>query len=261
MLKLMKYEFRKLRTALLVMLLVLAGLEAGFLIGIHAEKPDLTGISLGLITLLVFVVYAFILISGIVSYSRELKEKSGYLIFMAPVHPIGVVLSKLLFTVLATLAATAVFALAAYLDFRALFGTLEIDPDMLNKINLILRLGLSAGAGVQQILQRAGFLAVTVLIEVLLTMCAAYLAITLSATLLQNKKGSLRALISFALFAALSWGSGWLAQKLIYNRYSGAFATLDQLTGALEWSLALNLALCAAFAAASAWLLDRKVSL
>ena len=73
-------------------------------------------------------------------------------------------------------------------------------------------------ATVQQILQQAGFWTLTVLIEVLLTMCTAYLAITLSATLLQNKKGFLKGLISILLFVALSWGSSWLAQKLLYER-------------------------------------------
>ena len=95
MLKLMKYEFRKLRGALLSMLGILAVLEVGFFVGTNMEKPTMTGVSLGLLTLLVFVVYAYILLAGMASYSRELKEKSGYLIFLAPVRPIGVVLSKL----------------------------------------------------------------------------------------------------------------------------------------------------------------------
>lgn len=260
MLKLMKYEFRKLRGALLAMLGLLAVLEIGFLIGLRNEKADMTGICLGLITLLVFIVYAYILLAGMASYSRELKEKSGYLIFMTPVTPLGIVLSKLLFTALAALAATAVFGVAAYADYRALFSRLDIDPQYLDQINLMLRFGLNADASVQQILRYAGFSVVTVLIEVMLTMCTAYLAITLSATLLQNKKGFLRGLISLVLFAALTWGCNWLTNRLLY-RGVDASASLRQLTGAIGWSVLLNAALCAVFAGVSAWLLDRKVNL
>ena len=261
MLKLMKYEFRKMRATLLAMLGVLAALEVGFLIGAHREKAELTGVCLGLITVLVFIVYAYILLAGMASYSRELKEKSGYLIFMAPVRPIGVVLSKLLFTALAALVATAVFGVAAYLDIRMLLSRLDVDPQFLDQLNMLMRLGLNASASVQQILQRAGFFTVTILIEVMLTMCTAYLAITLSATLLQNKKGFLRALISLLLFVGLTWGCAKLTQVLLYDRLSGAYATMEQYENILGWSLLLNGGLSAVFACASAWLLDRKVNL
>ncbi|MBR1822387.1 MAG: hypothetical protein IJ769_12315 [Clostridia bacterium] len=260
MLKLMKYEFRKLRNTLFAMLAALAALEVGFFAGHAMEKPVLTSICIGLISMLVFLVYAYIILAGMASYSRELKEKSGYLIFMTPVSPLGVVLSKLVFTALAALAATAVFGLTAYLDYRYMFGRMNIDPDILNQINLVLRFGLNADADIWQILRVAGFSVVTVLNEILLTMCTAYLAITLAATLLQNKKGFLRGLISLALFTALTWGSGWLAQRLLYDRVDTS-ATLNQLTGLLGWSLLLNIALGAVFVAASAWLLDRKVNL
>ena len=106
----------------------------------------------------------------------------------------------------------------------------------------------------------AGFSAASVLLEVLLTMCTAYLAITLSATLLQNKKGFLRGLISFALFVALSWGSSWLTQKLLYERIRLG-AEINEFQAVFGGSLLLNFVLCAIFAGASAWLLDKKVDM
>ena len=109
MLKLMKYEFRKMRTTLLIMLAALAALEAGYLIGDKLHDYRVVGVSLGLLTALVFAVYVYILIAGIVSYSRELNDKTGYMTFMTPVSPLGVVSSKLLFTILAAVAATALF--------------------------------------------------------------------------------------------------------------------------------------------------------
>lgn len=260
MLKLMKYEFRKLRATLLAMLGALAALEIGFIAGIRLDKNGLTAVCITLISILVFVVYAYILLAGMASYSRELKEKSGYLIFMTPVSPLGIVLSKLIFTALASLAATAVFGLVAYLDFRYLVSRANIDPDIVNQLNMLLRFGLNANADLFQILRTVLFYAATVLIEVMLTMCCAYLAITLSATLLQNKKGFLRGLISLVLFALLTWGGNWLSQKLCYDHVA-VNASFEEFKTALRWSLLLNAGLCAVFTAASAWLLDRKVNL
>jgi hypothetical protein len=108
--------------------------------------------------------------------------------------------------------------------------------------------------------QMAGFTAASILLEVLLTMCTAYLAITLSATLLQNKKGFLKGLISIVLFVALSWGSSWLAQKLLYTRIEFG-AEIDEFKRTLGLSLLLNFGLCALFAGVSAWLLDKKVDM
>ena len=260
MLKLMKYEFRKWRVTLLALLAGLVGLELGFIAGVKLEKPTLMVVCLSLIALLSFAAFAYLVIAGIAGYSQELREKCGYLIFMAPVRSISIVLSKLLFIALVALTATALFGAAGWLDARYLLSKSDLDAQTLDSMNAMLRFGLKTDATVQQILQMAGFSAASVLLEILLTMCTAYLSITLSATLLQNKKGFLKGLISIVLFVALSWGSSWLAQKLLYERVALG-TTLEQFKATLGWSLLLNFALCALFAGASAWLLDHKVDL
>lgn len=261
MFKLMKYEFRKLRTALLAMLGTLVALEIGFLVGNGMHKNELMATSLALIALLAFIVYAYVVLAGLASYSRELQDKSGYLVFMVPVHTIGVVLSKLVFTMVTALVVTALFAATAWFDLRMVIQQADLDQETLNQLNMMLRLGLGANATIQQIMQAIGFGVLTVLIEIMVTMCTGYLAITLSATLLQNKKGFLRALISLVLFLALTWGSSWLTNKLLYSNFRATEATLSQLSGVLGWSMLLNTALSALFAGVSAWLLDRKVNL
>ena len=241
MLKLMKYEFRKMRTTLLAMLAGLIALQIGFVVGTHTDNNTVVIVCLSLITLLTSLVYA-------------------YMIFMTPVSPLGVVISKLLFTALAALVATATFGVAAFLDFRYIFQQANISKETMDQINMLLRFGLNANADLLQIVRIVMYYVCTVLIEVLLTMCTAYLAITLSATMLQNKKGFVRALISLVLFVGLTWGCSWVAQKLIY-----ANATIDkdlkQLSGYVGWSLLLNAGFCAVFTGASAWLLDKKVNL
>ena len=260
MLKLMKYELRKWRTTLLALLVGLVALELGFIAGQKLNKPELMTICLSLIVLLTFAAFAYLVIAGIASYSQELREKCGYLVFMAPVHPVSIVASKLLFIALMALAATALFGTAGYLDFRFLLDKLDLDARTLDSLNAMMRFGLKTDATVQQILQMAGFAAASVLLEVLLTMCTAYLAITLSATLLQNKKGFIRGLVSLVLFVLLTWGGSWLSQKLFYDGVA-AEITFEQMKRVLGWSALFNAALCAIFTAASAWLLERKVNL
>ena len=260
MLKLIKYEFRKWRTTLLALVAGLVALEVGFVIGVSMDKTGLMSVCLSLITVLTFAAFAYLLIAGIASYSQELREKSGYLIFMTPVGSLGVVLSKLLFIALTAVAAMALFGAAAYFDFRYLIGKLDLDAKTMDQINALLRFGLKTNATAQQIVRMAGFSMVSALLEVLMTMCTAYLAITLSATLLQNKKGFLRGFISFALFVALTWGCNWLAQKLVYDRVA-MDASLSEFATMIGWSAAFNFVFCALFAGASAWLLDRKVDL
>lgn len=259
MLKLMKYEFRKLRTVLIFMAVALVGLEAGFLAGDALDNYRLAGISLWLLTSLAFGSYVYILIAGIVSYSQELNSKTGYMTFLTPVTPMGVVASKLLFTVLTALAATALFGAAAYFDFTRVFHRLDVDPDALREFGFALSLvtrGL--GASVLRVLVNVAAAVGGVLIEILLVMCTAYLAITLSATLLQNRKGLLRRLATCLFFLALAFVTsrvhGWMA----WRADPETFADVARLLGA---QAAVDFAFCALFAGASALLLDRRVSL
>ena len=154
MLKLMKYEFRKMRTTLLAMLAGLIALQIGFVVGTHTDNNTVVIVCLSLITLLTSLVYAYIILAGMASYSRELKDKSGYLIFMTPVSPLGIVLSKLLFTALAALVATATFGVAAFLDYRYIFQQANISKQTMDQINMLLRFGLNANADIFQIFRK-----------------------------------------------------------------------------------------------------------
>lgn len=261
MLKLMKYEFRKWRTALLALLGGLVALEIGFIVGLKLDKMGVMGICLGCIAMLTFAAFVCVMLAGIATYSQELSQKSGYMTFMTPVPTLGVVVARLLYIALVSIAAMALFGAAAYFDVRILIGRANLDQDTLNQINLLLRFGLKANASVQQILLMAAYFAGMALIELMTTLCTAYLAITLSATLMQNKKGFLRFLVSGLLFVALTWGTGWITQRLFYDSINGASATFEQVRGILGWASLLNLAFCALFTWASAWLLEHKVNL
>lgn len=261
MLKLMKYEFRKTRTTLLIMVAALVALEAGFLIGDRIDDYRIAGICLGLLTALVFAVYVYILIAGITSYSREINDKTGYMTFMVPVSPMGIVVSKLLFTVLAALVITALFGGAVYYDYAQLFKRMELDGEAVEQMQFAFSMftgTLGNSFSLTRVILTIGFEVGTVLIQIMLTMCTAYLAITLAATALQNKKGFLRLLVALVIFAALNYVS---------SKVSGLAArdalpqTTSELLSMLGAQAAINFAFAALFAGATAWLLDKKVSL
>ena len=261
MLKLMKYEFRKLRMVLLIMLIALVVLEIGFVAGYHFEKPDVFGVCIALITILTFAVYGYILVSGVAGYYRELSNRTGYMIFMTPRRSIEIVLSKILFTLLAAIAATLVFGAAAYLDYRFLVNGLNVDASVIKQANMALRMAFgNFQLSLDQLAVSAVYLALTTLIGIALWMCTAFLSATLAATLLQNKKGFWRGLVSVALFFLLAWAAGWLNDRLLLSA-GYPFESFAQVSRSILASLAFNLALAGVFACASAWLLDRKVSL
>ena len=261
MIKLMKYEFRKLRTVLLIMVGALVVLEACYLIGDRIGSYRLTGVSLGLLMALVFAVYIYILIAGMVSYARELNDKTGYMAFMTPVSPLGIVVSKLLFTILASVVVTALFGTAVYYDLSKQFAELELSGDVMRSLDFTFTLftgSLGNNITLMKVILNLALEAGAVLISILLTLCTSYLAVTLSATLLQNKKNFIRFAVTVILFFVLSFGTGKVSELVVHD---GVIETTEQLLSRLGAQAAVDFAFAALFAGASAWLLDRKVSL
>ena len=258
MFKLMKYEFRKMWIVLGLMALSLVALQAGFVMGDRGGKPEVMGICLVLLTLLAFTGYLIILLSGISSYARELNDKTGYLTFMAPVGAVSVVASRLLVTMIAAVVMAGLFGSAVYFDVARLLRDVELDPEMVKQLDFAFRMYVGGASGLNDLFMHIAVLGITVVIEVLAVMCAACLAITLSATLLQNKKGFLRFLVSFALFCALQF-----AMNSAYNGLIGTprVQTVREATRYVGLGLALETGFCVLYAGVSAWLLDRKVSL
>ena len=262
MLKLMKYEFRKMRTVLLILLGGVAVLQAAFMVGDLIDDERVVGVSLMLLTLLAFVVYFYIMISGFLSYSRELSDKTGYLAFMTPVSSVKLIGSKLLFTGLTAIAVTALFAGAAWCDYMLLFKRMNLGADALQQADISLAMFTRSLSGeaftLTELILRGAFLLGQVMISLMLFMCTAYLSITLGSTLLQAQKGFWRGVVTLAIFIALSFITnkvGELASGDAEFRLTSDVLRSLGVVGGIELTFAV------AFAGLSAWLLDRKVSL
>ena len=254
MLKLVKYELRKNRTALLVLLAIAAALEAYFLISIAREASEDVYTAIALLTLLFACVSFAVFILGVSSYSGELKRKSSYLIFMTPNSALAVIISKLLFTlVLAVLFSALALALLA-VDMPIF---LDVYGEWEGYYMLFEQLLLQQGVALGEII--SGFLLTVsqLFLQILSYVGVAYLSITLSATILQSRKG--QGLVSFLLFVGIVF---------VLSRISGLYVTETvamSATGfyvqALLPTLLQSALVLIVSTILSAWLLKKHVSL
>lgn len=259
MFRLMKYEFRKMRSTLLIMLLVLIALQVGFIIAGAIDRDGLAAVCLLCVTMLTGVAYAYVMITGLVSYSRELNDRTGYLIFMAPVRPISIVASKLLSTVLAAVAIAVLFGGCALLDYKYMLELMGFTRADWAELSISFRVMFAdAGMTLTQVALTAAYMVISLLIEMITVLCTAYLAMTVSATVMSTKKGFWRGFVSFGLFIVLTLIVSALSDSLLSP---DSVTDADALTGLLGASVLLSAAISCLFAWASAVLLNRRVSL
>lgn len=273
MVKLLKYEFRKARTLLLILLGVTALLEIFFLYALAEGEGPRLGAATGLLVLSTFAVAAFVFVRGITTYSSELKDRSAYLIFMTPNSGLKIMASKFLFTFLTGLLFAGVYLALAVTDIVLLLEDMDAVTEFLDTLAQALTL-VGMGVHYDQMALAGLAFAVYFFLSVLSVVALAYLAITLSHTLFRDKKW--RWLASVALF----WGLWRLVSEV-----NGLFPTVyDELTyldtpfaqsesaptaGLTVWDMlryqlpqaALSLGVILLSLFGCAWMLDKKVSL
>ena len=135
---------------------------------------------------------------GVSAYSGELKRKSSYLVFMTPHSTLAIVASKLLFT----LAVGLLFAaLATFLLIADMPVLTEYYGEWTGYYLLFDELLLQRGVSLSKIAMGVALTVTQLFLEVLSIVAVAYFSITLSATILQNRKA--RGLLSFLFFALI----------------------------------------------------------
>ena len=141
MLKMLKYEFRRGIFPLLIVGIVIAAIELYFLIGTLTEHADHSIIAVSLLILAAFCCYLFVLIYGIISYSQDLKNKSGYLVFMAPISSYKVIGAKLLSILLTGAIIVAVIFGLLTLDLSLAYSTYDSIDAFYDFLSNILEMG------------------------------------------------------------------------------------------------------------------------
>ena len=84
MLKLIKYELIKQRTSKVIIGAILALLEVAFLAGMLLGKEEIMAIAAGMLTFLASVTFVIVGLEEIITYYHDLRDKSGYMLFMTP---------------------------------------------------------------------------------------------------------------------------------------------------------------------------------
>lgn len=209
MLKMMKYEYRRGVFSLLVVITALAAAELLFVIGIFAEKNLLAGLGITFLVLGGWASFMFVLIYGVIIYSQDLKNKTGYMVFMTPLSNYKIIGAKLLSILLTGATLVAFLGLLIVVDYNLLKshnGGVAGAEFVLDEI--LGTRGLSIGSVIANV---AGFIVVA-LIQFYTMITIAYLAVSLSSTVLQNKK--IKGVVSFILFVALYAMVSYIAYKL-----------------------------------------------
>ena len=196
MFKLLKYEFRKGLTGLLVMLGITAALEGYFLYGLYsmADEGAHFVIASTLLGFMSLAVYVFVLIRGVTSYSGELKSRSSYLIFMTPHSTRKIIASKFLFSFVLSSLMLCLYVGLGVLDVRLTLGRMDQWKTFLEEASAIMT---QLGINTQQIALACVFTAVYMVLSVMCFFAVAYLAVTISHTLFRDKKWRWMAAVMF----------------------------------------------------------------
>lgn len=120
MLKMMKYEYRRGIFPLLVVITALAAAELLFVIGIFAEKDLLAGLGITFLVMGGWASFMFVLIYGVIIYSQDLKNKTGYMVFMTPISNYKIIGAKLLSILLTGATLVAFLGLLIVVDYNLL---------------------------------------------------------------------------------------------------------------------------------------------
>lgn len=253
MLKLVKYEYRRNLTGILVLLSALCGLQVYYLIAAAAGSRDHVIASASLLMICAMVAVVGVLIYSVSLYSRELNSKTSYLTFMTPNSAAKILGAKLIATLILGVAFAALICGFAIWDnqiLHQLFPQLRLFRFGLDE--LLQQLNWSFSSLVLTIAAAA----LQFLLLFFTTIVVAYLAITLSATALQNKR--FKGLVAFVIFAAAITGVNWVGNQLPSgDDYQTA---KDVLLGSIPQDLWFLMVMVASFLV-SVHLLDKKVSL
>ncbi len=260
MVKLIKYELKKNRTLLLVMLGVILVIEAYFLVSVAAGSDRHVIISTVLMPIVSFAAAAMVFYVGISAYSQELSQKTSYMVFMTPHSSTAVIAAKLLFSLVLGVAVSVIVSVLFVIDWP-MFGRYFHDEfqQWASLSDLFEVLLEQSGTSLASLLFTVLFTVVSLFANLISVLSLGYLAITLSCTLLQNK-GS-RRIVALLIFAALQYFFSWLSNRWHTTDELLQLESAEQLVRLQLPVLIQSVAVVVLSILGCGWLLDRYVSL
>lgn len=252
MLKLIKYEYRRNISGILVMLGLILAAQGYFLWGVAKMSMEHVTVAASLLMTLTGVAVSVVLLYSVSLYSKELNAKTSYLTFMTPNSSAKILGAKLLATLLLGLVYAALLGGCLVWDFttmRRLFPEIQFLQSMVDALLI------QANTNLSELLVVIGSFAVDFLVNFYATVVIAYLAITISATALQNKR--FKGLLSLILFLAIMAAMIYLLNLLP----GGYYSTMEEMMLNTLPGILVSLAFAVAAFLLSARLLTKRVSL
>ncbi len=202
MYKLIKYELKKQWFSKIVILFTTILLQSYFLLSIFLEKDNHIATASAMLFFLVLIVFTYIAFEVVGTYAKDLNEKCSYMLFLTPNNSYKILGSKIITTVLQIMLFSIIYFILFIIDIRMVV----VYFDYLDGIKEVITLALDTFF-IGSILRNYDFYTIVIqLIKVILDwiifVVTALFAITLSNTLLYNKK--FKNIISFIFFILVS---------------------------------------------------------
>ena len=208
MFNLIKYELIKQRGSKLIALGIFAILEVIFLLGVLLEKDGFLGFGMGFLAIVSIVFIFWLGIEAIFTLSNDMKNKSGYMLFMTPQSVYKIMAGKVLSSIITIIIAMACIALLALADMTILLVRFSSIKEFTNMVRDM----TEAFTGIDFSWQSGlGFLIMLILSWISMV-AAGFVAVTISNTLLANLKA--KGLISFVIFIAVGIISSYILNIL-----------------------------------------------
>ena len=208
MLNLIKYELIKQRGSKLIALGIFAILEVIFLLGVLLEKDGFLGFGMGFLAIVSIVFIFWLGIEAIFTLSNDMKNKSGYMLFMTPQSVYKIMAGKVLSSIITIIIAMACIALLALADMTILLVRFSSIKEFTNMVRDM----TESFTGIDFSWQSGlGFLIMLILSWISMV-AAGFVAVTISNTLLANLKA--KGLISFVIFIAVGIISSYILNIL-----------------------------------------------
>ncbi len=198
MLKMMKYEARKNRGIYLIMAGILLVLEAAYLLLVHSR------LSMAAVVAVIMVIAGYVTMfmalgNGVAMFKRDLRDKTGYMVYMTPVPPSLIVLGKILVVFISGTVLFSAYMLLAFLDIR-IFADVYSAQAPLSAASAYLSQIIKNLSGTDTLISLLHLLA-CILVVVFFILCTAYFSVALGNTVLRGKKGE--KFLSFVICIAL----------------------------------------------------------
>lgn len=247
MLKLMKYEFKKQAWSKAIILCLAAILQVIFLIGIFTSNENIQGFGFGFLMALAFGGIAYVGFECVDTFSKDLKTKCSYMLFLTPHTSYSIIGAKIVtsaiqvlvtgFAFLGLFILNGLIMLTKYGSWRR---TVELVKEFFAQL-------FNVYVDIKFII----LMVLMLLIGWLFLIVFAFFAITLSTTFLASKK--FKGFVSFVIFIVIAWIASFIQDKLFGNMY---------FTDLFMWCNILYLVVITVIAyIGTAFMLEKKVSL